>query len=339
MLKEFIEKTVREQPRTFAFTLSKIRQEWFVNAVIAETSYLPHSVTFSQRIWHLINGKDVPKCEVCNKEIEIFRSYSRGYEKHCSRTCRQKARWKNIPQHEREATKRKREQTNLEKFGNIHSFASGQVKENIKKSMIKNWGVENPSQSKELKAKADASRLKTHGVVNPGQPQNAKKSRIRALGVENPFSSRRIQEQIKETNLERDGVEHPFQEVSIFEKAIKFRTKTYIASNGKKYLLQGFENVALEILLKELSEEDIVCSRSEMSKIFKCFYEFNGKRRYYPDFYVPSENLVIEVKSKFSLNREFEKNRAKMKAIKEMGMKMEIWVCSKDELLEKLSEI
>ena len=68
---------------------------------------------------------------------------------------------------------------------------------------IKNWGVENPSQSKELKAKADASRLKTHGVVNPGQTQNAKKSRIRALGVENPFSSRRIQEQIKETNLER----------------------------------------------------------------------------------------------------------------------------------------
>jgi hypothetical protein len=339
MLKEFIEKIVREQPRTFAFTLSRIKQPWFVDAVIQETSYLSSNATFSQRIWHLINGSEIPFCEICGKMIETFHSYSRGYHKHCGTKCRHKARWKSISQEERLAINKKKEKTCIEKFGTPHSFSSESVKEKIKESMIKNWGVENPGQSKEIQKRVQDSIEKTYGVRNPGQTENAKQGRINALGVENPFNSEKIQKKISQTFLDKYGVNHPFQDSQIFDKAIKFRTKEYMSISGKKYFVQGYENIVLEILLKKYGEENFIYSRGEMSNYFKCFYEFKGKRRYYPDFFVPSENLVIEVKSAFTLKRELEKNRVKMKAIKEMGMKMEIWICSKTELLEKLSEI
>jgi hypothetical protein len=60
--------------------------------------------------------------------------------------------------------------------------------------------------------------------------------------------------------------------------------------------VQGYE----PIVLKELEESgycfnDVKTQQDDMSVIW---YYFKGvKRRYFPDFYIPSENLIIEVKS------------------------------------------
>jgi type III secretory pathway component EscU len=43
------------------------------------------------------------------------------------------------------------------------------------------------------------------------------------------------------------------------------------------------------------------------------------KRRYYPDFYIPKENLIIEVKSQWTLELHKDKNQAKFQAVKEAG--------------------
>jgi len=46
---------------------------------------------------------------------------------------------------------------------------------------------------------------------------------------------------------------------------------------------------------------------------------YDKKHRYYPDFYIPNENKIIEVKSEYTLNRELERNHIKFEATKLMG--------------------
>lgn len=50
------------------------------------------------------------------------------------------------------------------------------------------------------------------------------------------------------------------------------------------------------------------------------WYNFcSEEHRYYPDFYIPKENILIEVKSEWTLELNKEKNEAKFKAVKELG--------------------
>ena len=45
----------------------------------------------------------------------------------------------------------------------------------------------------------------------------------------------------------------------------------------------------------------------------------NTERRYYPDIFIPKDNIIIEVKSEYTLNKEWDKNQAKFEATKSLG--------------------
>lgn len=50
------------------------------------------------------------------------------------------------------------------------------------------------------------------------------------------------------------------------------------------------------------------------------WYEYQNKlHRYYPDIYIPEENLIIEVKSEYFMLKEFQKNMHKAIACKSAG--------------------
>jgi len=110
------------------------------------------------------------------------------------------------------------------------------------------------------------------------------------------------------------------QNAEIFEKAQQnsFRRKEYIWTSGEISLLQGYE----PIVLKELENDgykfnDILTSPKDMPEIT---YFFEGKEhRYYPDFYIPSENKIIEVKSDYTLQADWDKNQAKFEATRNLG--------------------
>lgn len=52
----------------------------------------------------------------------------------------------------------------------------------------------------------------------------------------------------------------------------------------------------------------------------KIEYEFEGKkRRYFPDIWIPKHNLIIEVKSTWTYEKDLEKNLLKKKATEQMG--------------------
>jgi len=74
--------------------------------------------------------------------------------------------------------------------------------------------------------------------------------------------------------------------------------------------------------LKELENNgykfnDVLTNTKDMPEIR---YMFEGKEhRYYPDFYIPSENKIIEVKSEYTLQADWEQNQAKFKATRNLG--------------------
>lgn len=109
------------------------------------------------------------------------------------------------------------------------------------------------------------------------------------------------------------------------------------ATKGKPYklgcktvYLEGYESQALDILLKEgWQPNEVVTQESGLVPTITYFYK--GKvRKHYPDFYIPEENLIIEVKSNgtFGLNNKelFEKNKAKRKAAIKQGFRYEFIV-------------
>jgi len=52
------------------------------------------------------------------------------------------------------------------------------------------------------------------------------------------------------------------------------------------------------------------------------------KHRYYPDFYIPSKNLIVEVKSKFTYEGNIQTNLLKMKACLDSGFDYRFMILS-----------
>ena len=87
--------------------------------------------------------------------------------------------------------------------------------------------------------------------------------------------------------------------------------------SGKVFRLQGYEPIVVLDLYKNYDESDIIIGLQNIIDeigFFHYFYE-NKNHRYYPDIYIKSENLVIEVKSVWTYNKEKDKNILKMQSV------------------------
>src|SRR5271170_2792618 len=123
------------------------------------------------------------------------------------------------------------------------------------------------------------------------------------------------------------GTEHPMQNPKVLAKnqASSFRQKPYTFPSGRKVMIMGYENIHLDFLLKEgTKEEDIVCGDDEINPIP---YQFEGKTHYYyPDIYIKSKNLFIEIKSVYTHGKNVEMNKIKWQSTKDKGFGMEVYV-------------
>jgi hypothetical protein len=91
-----------------------------------------------------------------------------------------------------------------------------------------------------------------------------------------------------------------------------------ITPGGKKIFLQGYEVEGYNILLNEgYLEEDILYRKIDMPKIM--YYFMDKEKRYYPDFFIKKENLIIEVKCKYTYEVEKDKNDLKFLSTKNLG--------------------
>lgn len=196
----------------------------------------------------------------------------------------------------------------LEKHGVENISQVGDVKEKKKLLALKKYGVENVFMSSEIKDKTKKTNLEKYGCEH-----NMQNTTIRSKAIA--------------TWVEKYGVGNPLQNANIFEKSQKrmFRRKEYKWKTGEISIVQGNEPIVLtELEEKGYSFSDVRTDQKDMPEIW---YEFEEKnKRYYSDIYIPKENLLIEVKSEYTIRCDVEKNTAKFDATRQLGYELKIEV-------------
>ena len=121
---------------------------------------------------------------------------------------------------------------------------------------------------------------------------------------------------MKQTYKKRTGYDHPSQNPSIHEKQNNYKNKKHIMPSGEIRNIQGYEHFSLNILVEKYEETDILTHKGV--PIINYVFE-EKERKYYPDIYIKSENLNIEVKSTWTYKKYLDKNLAKQQACLDQG--------------------
>jgi len=246
----------------------------------------------------------------------------------------------------------------IEKSKKTYHSKSLEEKQKIQKrkeqSMLKKYGVINPSYSDEIKNKISeknkanaATRMvqlkknnqKKYGVDNVFQLESVKEkskdSIMNKFGVENPSQAEEIKIKKEETCLKHFGVRNPQQNDTIYEKTNKYRWKDYTMPSGRVVKIQGYENFALDILLKTYDESDLIIDRKMIPKVWYDKPNSKNKHQYTTDIFISKENKFVEVKSPYTYEKYLDINLMKESASVKAGFTFEFMIIDeKGRLIE-----
>jgi len=154
-------------------------------------------VSWGQMMFNYLNNIKTPqKCE-CGNHLKFFK-FNKGYSRFCSQKCRAK---------------------------------SETLKNEIKESFLKKYGVDNPLKSKEVQLKRKKSTLEKRGVEHHSQSieviEKKKQTNLKRYGVPCIFLDKNTQKKIKENNLKKYGFEHHSQLIEVIEKKKQTNLKKY----------------------------------------------------------------------------------------------------------------
>ena len=124
-----------------------------------------------------------------------------------------------------------------------------------------------------------------------------------------------VQKKVGETMIERYGVQYNSQRDE--HAQYQFNRKEYIFPSGRKALVQGYEDQAINFLLKEgILEDNIIIGSAEIRNIIgPIWYAMdNEQHRYFPDIYIKDIEVLVEVKCPYTLKCNKEINIEKFKA-------------------------
>jgi hypothetical protein len=237
----------------------------------------------------------------------------------------------------------KNKKTCLEKYGVENVFQNKEIKERIIETNLDKYGKKSFTQTNEYIIKTKRSKKDKYNDENYNNREKSKLTCLEKYGVdsfmktdkfndikknhtsiykneiklktnktnkerygfENVFQNKEIKEKIAKTNLKKYGVEYPAQNEEIFNKQQKTR-------------FQRHEYKKTNLFYRGTYEKDFLDNYYDKIKIEKANpvkYIFNHKlRTYFPDFFLPDFNLVIEIKSNYIFELELEQNLLKQKA-------------------------
>lgn len=220
----------------------------------------------------------------------------------------------------------KKKNTLLRRYGVDNSRKINGIGERIKNTNVKKYGVEVAANSEKWRSRIEDENIIKYGVKNFIESdefkKKAKSTLTKKYGTDQylKFGS----PSFKKLMLEKYGVTNcmhipEFAErcsASVNKKSYQY--KSLRLPSGKIIKYQGYENRTLNRLFDMgYAEDEIKMNKKNVPEIW---YEYEGvKRRYYPDFFIPHKNLVIETKSKYTYEVEKEKNMKKFEATKALG--------------------
>ena len=186
-----------------------------------------------------------------------------------------------------------------------------------KETCIEKYGVKNAGMLKESIEKTKQIFLKKYG--------------------DHPKRTKEVNNKWVATCLEKYGG-HPNQNVDVQAKseATAYCYKDYIMPSGKTVKYQGYENLALDELVKIYDENDIMTGRLHIPTFV---YHINDvKHVYFPDIYIKSENKIIEIKSEWTIKLKKGNIEEKAIATVKAGYNYEIWIynCKKVKVETKV---
>lgn len=264
---------------------------------------------------------------VCSQKCGAINGFKAATEKN-----------KSMPKEKKLAIAKKAQETMLKKYGCKSPLCANSIfQDKIKNTLLKKYGVEkNVMQNKEVSARAAATLRKHMMQDNFRQNVNAKreKTSLARYGTKNPSQSsiikqkiinsnenrsleekRKTREKTMKTSLARYGTKHATQSAVIKQRIkegiaksrknrkdlnIKFKEcKTKIVSIAKKeYEVQSInEQKFAEWLIyqKNYSPNDLI---GQYESEYNDFI-YNSIKTF-PDFWIKSKNIYIEVKSVFT---------------------------------------
>ena len=268
----------------------------------AATSHLDSKYSTQQRIhWVLNQLRDFPKCIVCGKLIDDpkkFKGIKQGYSPFCSNTCAKKC------------SCAEGKKTRLKK--NNGKYFSNESLQKAKSSFMEDYGVDNNMKSdKGKKEYRDAVEMKYgKGITNVWQTDIAKKqikkTKLNKHGDENwnnPLKSaqtfkskpKQFKDDValrrKKTCIKHFGVEFPSQSPMIMRKILSNRRNRCYTIDGHSF--DSFPEFCFYVCCRDFGIE-VQCH--PLDKAIEYFDAKGKKHIYYPDFYLPKANQVVEVK-------------------------------------------
>ena len=331
--------------------------------IIDITNFLPENTKINQRCYHIIEDLyEIPLCKECNINKVNFNNRNKEwkYLNFCSTKCGTKSK----------ITQEKLKKSNIERYGVDNYSKSTDYKNKMKINNNVKYGVDWYQQTEEHRKKSIATCLQKYGFDNYTKSDEFK-NKIKNIilekyGVDWYSKTDEFKNKFKEKCLEKYGVEHPmlneefkqnvsktikqkygkdwynltnefkeycfkFKEENYGHPTIGFKLKEYKLPSGKIIKVQGYENFALNIILKKYNEEDVYISYGDIkNEIGLINYLMEEKDRIYlPDIYIKSENKIIEVKSDYTYNLELEKNLLKKESCLSIGLNFEFWILDK----------
>jgi hypothetical protein len=257
-------------------------------------------------------------CPECGKLTLYTDKWQNAYHKYCSEECKKKGRVKIIKEttlkkygvtnvNKIEKIRNKISKTNKKRYDNVCPMQNKEIQNNIRQKNLKNLGVELPFQSKEIQNKS---------------------AKIRKLkyGSRYTFQSDILYNKCKNTMIERYGVPNSIQNEKIFEK------QQISGLFLKKYLNINYQgSYELDFLEKYLNKFPDI-KRASFIK-----YQYDNRYKiYFPDFYIPSLNLIIEIKNKYLAKRDKIKIKAKKIAVLKQGYQFIMIINKNYDEFEKL---
>lgn len=320
----------------------------FLNYIIEKTSFLELSVDLPFRLFHIRNNLSSQiECKYCGTKIfKIRKSF-------CNKKCSalylnsdpilkdKKSKSLSIAhskmtKDQKKEISKKRESTNLERYGVSNNLHIPEVEKKIIEKWITKYGCDRPAKYSKIK-EVLSKKAKENSKETV---RKAKLTSLERFGADNIMKTDLGKQRVAESNIKKYGfpshMQNPEFCKNFFTKHyMKFLSKNFILPSGKIVKLLGSEPQVLTELLKKFDESDILIGYEAYEEI-KCTYETFGKiHKYIPDFYIKSKNIVIEVKSTYTYQFAEPKKRH---SVKEKGIFFVYAIFEKNEIKFKRYE-
>lgn len=146
--------------------------------------------------------------------------------------------------------------------------------------------------------------------VNDVVWEKKKKTNLERYGTEHVLRSELVKSKIRKTVFERYGVNHNMHLESVLNRQLEaaHKRRDFTLPSGRVISLMGYEPDVLRFLLANgFTEDDFQFTGKPSIR----YLLSNEERVYFPDFFIPSQRLIIEVKSLWTYFLDLEKNLAK----------------------------